>query len=192
MNLILIRHTRIHNPNNLCYGRYEIDLSNSFPRELEELQINLTNLLEDSTFHPKTVKSIYSSPSKRCTLLAEKLRKFLIIDTPIIIDDRLMEYNFGDWEGVSWNEIDESESSNWMKDFVNIPAPNGEVMTGFAERVNQFLSDIKDFESNKDDLNIIITHGGWIRLAKAKMQNIALDKVFDIEVDYGSLTDIDF
>ncbi|MCC5815307.1 MAG: histidine phosphatase family protein [Leptospira sp.] len=188
MNLILIRHTRIHNPNNICYGQYEIDLSNSFPRELEELQKNLSEFLLSPENSSRKIGSIYSSPSKRCTLLAEKLRKSLNIDTPIIRDERLMEYNFGDWEGISWDDIPETESSDWMKDFVNTPPPNGEIMTEFSERVEQFLLDIKNVPTNEDNFKTIITHGGWIRIAMAKKLNIPLQKIFEIEVDYGSIT----
>ena len=64
---------------------------------------------------------VYSSPAKRCIALSEALNFGEIIE-----DKRLLEIDFGDWEGLEWDEIDKNLLNHWMEDFVNVAPTNGE------------------------------------------------------------------
>lgn len=127
---------------------------------------------------PAKFDAVYSSPSRRCTQLAEQLAP------AFQIDDRLCEFNFGDWEGKTWDTIDPNESKAWMDDFVHVCSPNGESMLQMNERILAFWTEL----ISKDYQNVgVITHGGVIRLLVAADQQLPPASAFTITVQYGDV-----
>ncbi|GAB4041447.1 alpha-ribazole phosphatase [Spirosoma jeollabukense] len=168
MEIYLIRHTTPNITPGLIYGHLDVDLTDSF---LEELAIVKQKL-------PATFEAVYSSPSRRCTQLARQLA------TNFVVDDRLRELHFGDWEGKTWDAIDQQESQAWMDDFVNVPTPGGESLRQMHERVAQFWQDLlKTTHRNV----AVVTHGGVIRLLLAEEKQRPLTSVFEQKVAYGDV-----
>lgn len=168
MEIYLIRHTTPDVAPGLIYGRTEVDLLDRFPDEVARIRSKL----------PVRLDVWYSSPSRRCTQLADQL-------TPAFqVDDRLCEFHFGDWEGKTWDTIDPDESKAWMDDFVNVSSPNGESMIQMNERVTAFWTDLI---RQPHQTAGIVTHGGVIRLLLAADQKLPLATVFTIKVDYGDV-----
>ena len=62
MELILIRHTTPAIEKGICYGQSDLNVADSFEAELELI-------LKEVGQHRK----VYSSPLKRCRILAERL-----------------------------------------------------------------------------------------------------------------------
>ena len=104
MNITLIRHTEVSIEKGICYGQSDIELANSFEKE----KIVIQNKLKPDVFD-----ITYSSPLKRC----KKLAKALFADKEIVYDNRLMELNFGDWEGKHWDDISKTPQA---KAFFNV------------------------------------------------------------------------
>lgn len=121
---------------------------------------------------------VYSSPLKRCKLLAGK------ISNKVNIDNRLIEMNFGDWELRPWNEITGSDVENWMNNFVVTRCPGGESYIDLYKRVKSFLSEICNFGEEEA---IIVTHAGVIRAIVCIVQDIPLHKSFEINVAHGQI-----
>jgi alpha-ribazole phosphatase len=88
--IYLIRHTRLKIKEGICYGSTDIDLADSFLEEAELIR---------EKFKDMPIGRVYCSPLNRCKKLAECFKR------RIIFDNRLIEMDFGDWEGVSWNEV---------------------------------------------------------------------------------------
>ena len=63
MELFVIRHTEVNNPENLCYGNIEMPLAKNYEKVTKKFFDNL----------PKNIEKIFSSPSKRCTDLLESM-----------------------------------------------------------------------------------------------------------------------
>ncbi len=61
MELFVIRHTQVDNPENICYGKIEMPLVKNYEKKTKKIFDNL----------PKNIEKIFSSPSKRCTDLLE-------------------------------------------------------------------------------------------------------------------------
>jgi hypothetical protein len=61
---------------------------------------------------------LWVSPLQRCELLAQSLRG-LRPDLPCKTDARLVEMNFGHWEGVAWADIPRTALDAWTADFGN-------------------------------------------------------------------------
>ena len=111
MEVHLIRHTPVNVSKKICYGRLDVPLLDSFNHDIWKIKNQLLNKYD----------IVYSSPAKRCIALAESL-KF----GEIIKDNRLLEIDFGDWEGLEWDAIDKNLLNHWMEDFVNVAPTNGE------------------------------------------------------------------
>lgn len=167
MEIILIRHTKPNIAKGICYGQSDIDLNNSFKEEIQLIKEQLN--LGDINF-------FYSSPLKRCKILAEKL------SANILFDERLKELNFGDWELKSWNEINAEKLAFWMNDFVNVTVPNGESYLDLHKRSINFLRDIKKLNADKI---AIVTHAGVIKCINAIINNIDLKDSFNLNIKYG-------
>lgn len=175
MNIYLIRHSAVYNPNKLCYGQSEIPLEENFTIDFDWIKDHL-QLQENTLF--------YSSPFKRCTKLANFLS-----DDQYKTDSRLTELNFGDWEMKPWNSIPEKELNPWMEDFVNHRMKNGENFTDLYERTIQFYEEIASIETQ--DL-VILTHAGVIRSITSFILDFPLEKAFNLQVDYSSITKLNY
>ncbi len=173
MEIYLIRHTTPKIEKDICYGQSDIDVTDNFDKEVSKI-------LKQVEFNETT--KVYSSPLKRCFKLAQKFSE------NVLIDDRLLEINFGKWELQSWNSIPRAESDPWMSDFVNVTIPDGESYLDLAARANSFFEEIK---LQKCEKLIVVTHAGVIRTILSKINNIPLVKSFDIKVGYGQVFKIE-
>jgi alpha-ribazole phosphatase len=168
MDLAVIRHTRLDIDSGRCYGQSEVALADSFDNELASLQSRLT----------APHGSVYSSPAKRCSHLARQ------IADSIETDERLLEYHFGDWEMMRWDDIDMAELNPWMQDFVHLSPPNGENLVQMFARVAAFMNQLRERDHQRC---LIVTHAGVIRCIWAYLLNIPLAQIFKLDVGYGEV-----
>jgi len=173
MEIYLVRHTTPDIQKGICYGQSDIGLTNSFQSEV----LNIHNKIP-----LQEISRVYSSPLQRCKLLAETFNK------PVTLESNLKELDFGSWELKAWDAIDTTETTPWMKDFVNVQVPNGESYKRLNERILNFYYSLD--HSSKEKI-IIVTHAGPIRALLAHLKNIALKDSFDIKVDYGEVVQFD-
>lgn len=162
MEIYLIRHTAVAVDQGICYGQKDVDLAETYPEELKKVKAELNNIEFDS---------IYTSPLSR----AKKIANDIYPEQPKE-DDRLMELNFGDWEGKVWDEINDPYLDKWMGDFVNLKCSNGESFVMLRDRVLEFWNELKSKEYKKV---AIFTHGGVIRTIQAIEKNIKLEDSFN-------------
>ena len=95
-----------------------------------------------------------------------------------------MEYNFGDWEGISWNNIEQSALSHWMENYLDTAPPNGETMTFMIQRIGGFIEELKKLDAKNI---IIITHSGVIRVMHHMIEHLEIETTFNLSVEYGSI-----
>lgn len=165
MEIHLIRHTAVDNPENLCYGFAEMLLRKEYKEDFKAL-----NLDPDFDY-------IVSSPAQRCCLLADFF-KF-----KYSTDERLREMNFGNWELKKWTDIPEEEITPWYEDFIHVKASGGENLVEMQSRVLSFWNELivkKDIRKT-----LIIAHAGVIRLILQHVLQFPLENMFTIQIDYG-------
>ncbi len=176
MKLFLIRHTALQVPSGICYGQSDIDVASSFMNEA----LNTQQKLASSSFD-----AIYASPLQRCLKLANTLD----LSEPIV-DNRLMELNFGDWEMSAWDDIPRDIFDVWAHNYADLAPPNGETFSQLQQRGIHFLEEIL---TQYPTGNIaVVTHGGMIRALLAHVLNIPLKGLFRFTIDYGSVTQLQF
>ncbi len=135
MILWTFRHTKPYNPNDVCYGQLDFDVSPTFP---EESSSAIGDFLK---FGAKPTR-LYSSPLLRCLRLAEEVSKA----TGLAIEkvDSLKEINFGTWEGQKLIAVPRAEMTSWMQDLRGFQFPQGESFYDVDKRVEAFLDTLPD------------------------------------------------
>lgn len=172
MKIYLIRHTAVDVPEGMCYGQTDVPLKASFEVESKFVQVKIKDIVPDVVF---------SSPLSRCCLLTASCG----FENPVL-DSRLKELNFGDWEGKQWNEID---MSIWKENWINPATPHGESFQEMYQRVSSFFDELK----NKNYKSVLVfTHGGVISCARVYFGQTSLGHAFDIKTRYGEVVKFQF
>ena len=166
MDLYLIRHTRVA-ASGQCYGRLDVPLADTFPQEAAALEQRIRRL---------GPLPFYCSPAARCLRLAERLG----LDP--VIDPRLQELDFGQWEGMPWDQIERPALDAWAADFIRRPCPRGESYAALINRVEAFLGDLAAQGLERAGL---ITHAGVIRAALVLLQGVAPEQSLRLPVAFG-------
>ena len=87
---------------------------------------------------------VYSSPLRRAIQTA----KLVAPSVEPVIEDRLIEMDYGPYEGADLNRLP-PEIITFFRDFVHNPAPDGmEQLSSVVGRVGAFLDEIRDMEGN--------------------------------------------
>ncbi|MEM7768809.1 MAG: alpha-ribazole phosphatase family protein, partial [Pseudomonadota bacterium] len=131
MALILVRHTTPAVALGICYGQTDLDVRESFPEEAQAVSDAL----------PKFDR-IVTSPLQRCRKLADAMAK--ASGFPVEQDPRLIEMDFGSWEGTPWSDIPRAELDAWAADFLNARPHGGESVAVLRARTMEALSDWRD------------------------------------------------
>lgn len=172
MEIYLIRHTTPEVDKGVCYGQADLELKSSYISEFEKIIEQI----------PADFDALYSSPLKRCALLASH------INEEVQTDDRLKEYSFGNWELKKWDDIPKADLDPWMQDFVDHPAPGGESMRAMSKRVKSFFLDLlqKDYERVA-----VITHSVVIRIVLCFVERKPLKQAFERKLSYGEVVPVE-
>jgi alpha-ribazole phosphatase len=174
MFLTLVRHTRVDVPNGFIYGQTDVPLADSFEHEASEV----VQKLDVTTF-----EAIYSSPLTRCRLLAERFQQ------NIQYDSRLMEMDFGVWEGKLWDNIENtSEATEWFKNYLEVACPGGESYIDLINRTTSFLNELQAQEIQNCCL---VTHGGPIRAILSVVEGKSPEEMFNQKISYGEVIQIE-
>lgn len=169
MNIDLIRHTTPDIAEGICYGQSDLALKPSYPQEFELIHGKLMPHYD----------RVISSPLQRCLQLAKTLETDSLLEDP-----RIMEYDFGDWELKPWAEFKTTQAQNWMNNFVDQPAPNGDSMVIMQTRVLQFWTELLE---NGHQNVAVVTHSGVQRLLHAHILQTPLKFMFRLELGFGAV-----
>jgi len=135
MILWTIRHTKPYNPNDVCYGRMDFDVSPTFEDESD----GALKALAEAQAKPTR---LFSSPLLRCRRLAEKASA--IVNLPIEYRDEIIEMNFGTWEGQKMNQVPREEMAGWAADLRGFRFKDGESFHDIDIRVASLLDTLDD------------------------------------------------
>ncbi len=173
MKITLIRHTSVDVEPGICYGQSDVPLAESFINEAEFIKQKLQQEKFDA---------IYCSPLSRCV----KLAKHCGYETPIL-DKRLLELNFGDWEMKAWEKISDPQLQRWYDDWINEKPTNGESFQALLSRVEDFLNEFKTLPQQE---LAVFTHAGVIRAIEIINKQILIKKAFEYKIEYGDIFEV--
>jgi broad specificity phosphatase PhoE len=115
------------------------------------------------TLKTEPIDAVYSSDLSRSLNTADAIGKVFGL-TPIKVPE-LREISFGEWEGLSWPEIesrDRAYARRWSESYPNLPAPGGELFSAFQSRVLNFVKHL--LATTLQRCAAVITHAGVMRV----------------------------
>ncbi|MEE9272734.1 MAG: alpha-ribazole phosphatase family protein [Robiginitomaculum sp.] len=172
MGLSFVRHTRPLVEEGLCYGRTDLDVCASFEVEAQAVISKLSQ-----------PHILISSPLLRCRKLAKRIGN--VFSLPVNIDPRLIEIDFGKWEGKLWNNIPHSDLDIWANDFMHARPHGGESVAMLRDRVQEVIAEYQSINRT----HIIVTHAG---VMKAALSTGDRPDDFSTSIDFGGVISIPY
>lgn len=116
-----------------------------------------------SLIQKEASNAVYSSDLQRCLETAAPFCASLG-HHPVPVA-ALRELDFGEWDGLTYEEIVQREPEwvqAWLENPFAIAPPGGETLKAFGSRVNQWLEQLKG-SMKEGESAVIVSHGGVIR-----------------------------
>jgi len=131
--------------------------------------------------------AVYASDLGRAMETAEAIAAFH--NLPVQTDDRLRECAFGDWEGLSVDEIAERYPelfADYRRDSIKHRAPKGERLEELQERVVQAVNSIA--EKHPEETVVAVVHAGPIRAFLCHALGAPLEAFRNLRLDNCGIT----
>lgn len=137
---------------------------------------------------------IISSSLKRCACFAEQLAK--TTQLPLLLNHDLKEMYFGEWEGISTQQIYETSpellANFWQKPSQYCP-PRAETLIQFQTRVLEgFQELLVEMQNQNWQHGLVVTHGGVIKLLACLATQQPLDDLLKMPAELGNLYSFEF
>lgn len=183
LTVYLIRHGKTEGDGVKRYkGSLDVPMSGIGAKQIEAASRFINN---DLAVNGARLAAVYSSPLSRAVKSADIIASPHGL-APIMIDD-LKERNFGEWEGMSFDEIEAAHPDAfkaWAKDPLNHSPVGGESTREVDQRASRALEEI--LSKHKSDCSIAITaHGGINRAILCRLLGMPLKNIFRIEQNHG-------
>ena len=159
---------------------------------LSELGERQAKVVSEYILKTYKIDAVYSSPLERACNTVRGVAEEL--NLPIIKETELREFDFGEWEGLTLEEIKNSFDdgySKWASDPGVYTPHGGETMAHMQTRVVEKLKEIGKREDGKTVL--IGAHSSVIRTLQCYIQGLPLTKMKNTPwVVNGSIAEINF
>ncbi len=134
-------------------------------------------------------EQVVTSPLSRCAEFAGELAKRLGL--PLETDAGFAELAFGEWEGVSYEEMrrnDPAAFAGFFADPLSHTPPGGEPLGDFCGRIDHAWEGLLERHGGKHVL--LVCHGAVIRAIYRRILATPLERFFRIEAPYACLSRI--
>ena len=183
MRLILVRHGQTdYNLHRRYQGKRNVSLNQTGREQTKRLANRLS---------AEKMDSLHSSDLTRCVQTAESIAG--IHSLKIHEDACWRELSFGEWEGMSYAEIEAAWPEllqKWQTDPAHVSPPKGESFVQLAARVSSALDEMRSHHAEQTVL--LVTHGGVIRALLCLALGIDLNRHWQFEVASASVSEISY
>jgi probable phosphomutase (TIGR03848 family) len=175
----LLRHGEHNVQGKICAGRMPgVILSERGRAEAEDAAQRLST---------RDIAAIYASPMERTRQTAAIVGSQLSL--PVNIVDDLAELDFGEWTGLTFDEVRKDPRwPEWAAHRSLSCIPGGETMREVQRRAVEALMKMR--AEHPDDSIVVISHGDVIRAALVFALGMPLDFYHRIEVATASLSTV--
>jgi alpha-ribazole phosphatase len=176
--ILFIRHAETDMSGTFC-GYSDPELNTRGRAQLGELINRL---------RAENIGVVYTSDLRRAGATGKVIAEAFNVDCHV--RSALREINFGQWEGLTWKQIeqrDEAYARRWVAEYPRLPAPNGESFRDFERRVLdevKFLSTRAETESHR---MAVVTHAGVLRLVLCALHGCSQDDAWEQTKSYCSI-----
>lgn len=144
--LWLWRHPRAAGAAGRCIGRTDLRVD---PRRSKRLAHRIRAVARRHGLP----RQVFASPLARCRAVGAWLARW---GWRHVVDDRLLELDFGWWDGRDWSSIAEAEITAWSADLLHHRPGGGEPLAHLLGRVQAFCREAPAQA-------LVITHAGWMQ-----------------------------
>ena len=163
-----------HNREGRFQGRADVELS---ARGLEQVARLATRLSTSE------IAAVYSSPLARARQTAMAIAA--VAGCEVEIDDRLIELDYGEWDGRPLGDIDPSAWAAWRADPSFAP-PGGESLVAVTARVESFC----DERLNERQTIVAVSHVSPIKTAVCWALGVDERATWRMQLGLATITDI--
>ena len=148
------RHPRAIGAEGRCIGHTDLAVD---PRKARRL----AHRIRDTARRHGLPREVWVSPLMRSQEVGRVLRRWGFV---VHVDARLMELNFGLWDGQPWSAIAWADVEAWQADLLHHvpggsgPDGQGESLAQLAARVAAFVHEAEAAAAPR----LLVTHGGWL------------------------------
>jgi broad specificity phosphatase PhoE len=164
-----------HNREGKFQGRADVELS---ARGLEQVARLATRLATAD------IAAVYSSPLARARQTAMAIAA--VAGCEVEADDRLIELDYGDWDGRPLGDIDAREWAAWRADPTFTP-PGGESLIAVTARVASFC---RDRLADRENDVIAVSHVSPIKAAVCWALGVDERATWQMQLGLATITDI--
>lgn len=165
--LWLWRHPRPLAVTGRCIGRTDVSVDRRRAKRL-------AHRLRRHARREGLAREVWTSPLTRCAAVGRWLRRW---GWRHHVDARLLEMDFGSWDGRPWSHIGVTEFAAWEADFAGHAPGGGESLAALRERVRAFIADRRPPDDARDvagaestavargpkaAARLLVAHAGWI------------------------------
>lgn len=141
------RHPRPIGAAGLCIGRTDLKLDHRKAQRLAR-QIN------KAASQYQLPRVVHTSSLQRCANVGRVLGH---CGWEHRIDDALLEFDFGLWDGKAWTEIDLTEIQAWTDAFAHYAPGGGETLAEMLQRAAAWSPGLGQHEPV-----VVVAHAGWM------------------------------
>jgi len=173
-----IRHAPVPEVRDIMYGSMDLDSDCSDEATFKGVAARL----------PKDAMWFYS-PLKRTKQTADALLAAGAQAKSLELDPRLIEMNFGDYNGRKLEELIAERKDSYVGFFPATPfetTPNGESLSDVAKRIEAFTNDMHKQHAGKDI--VVVAHRGTILAALHNALKLPLETSVSFRIDNVSLS----
>lgn len=175
--LYLVRHGETAlNQKGVYYGWTDCPLSLRGEEQAESLGRSLAGI---------TFDGVIASPLERAKRTAQIVGRIPV--GKLVLDPRLKELNFGDWEGKHYQEIQSAfpgEWQEWANDWKGFRIPGGESFLDLYRRVADSLSEILNGDENRTLL--LVAHHATLRIILSRLLGMGEDGYWHFTFTQGT------
>ena len=99
---------------------------------------------------------VWTSPLQRCAQVGRQMARWGWVHHT---DARLLELDFGRWDGQPWSAISHAEVAAWEADFAHHAPGGGESLATMNRRCQSFLAQRRAAAAA---VLLVVAHAGWI------------------------------
>jgi alpha-ribazole phosphatase len=139
-----------------------------------------------STLNSESIDEIYASDLLRARETGETIAEARAIKCHL--RPTLREVNFGRWEGLRWEEIEQrhgAHAQRWLAEYPNLAAPDGESVDDFERRV---LVEVSSLTMRAKERGVaVVTHGGVLRTVMCRLCGFSEEEALELTRSYCSI-----
>jgi alpha-ribazole phosphatase len=176
--LLFIRHAETDMAGAFC-GHSDPELNTRGRAQLDEL-INRVRM--------EKIAVVYTSDLRRAHTTGMAIAEAFGVGCHI--RPALREINFGQWEGITWKEIerrDDAYSRRWLAEYPRLPAPDGESFLEFERRVLDEVKFLSLEAAAADGRIAVVTHAGVLRTVLRALHGCSGDNAWEQTRSYCSI-----